>query len=255
MSDPNQNDLKKIIESAQRLGVEIDEGDALQWLAAVSAQSQSEVEMDERSGIFGHSISLLDFDSTDLAHFRKIGRLVEFEDIPGKVETALALSGSAAQSKIQTYPGDADYFERVNITVETRDEACKILANLMREKALSTLRGDTFQLIEVKFGSYPFNFSRGGTTQSKDNPISWSPKDIQAGKLAGKTSGGKNVEILWDEANNYHMLHLKIKTFQGTMNAEMISRPENNINLISAKSYSFSIISKSLFFGFLIIRG
>ena len=43
MSDPNQNDLKKIIESAQRLGVEIDDGDALQWLTAVSAQSQAEV--------------------------------------------------------------------------------------------------------------------------------------------------------------------------------------------------------------------
>ena len=123
MSDTNQNDLDKIIESAKRLGVEIDEGDALQWLTAVSAQSKSGVEVDERTGVFGHSISLLDFDDADLAHFRKIGKLVEFEDIPGKVETALALSGSAAQSKIQTYPGDADYFERVNIIAETRDEA------------------------------------------------------------------------------------------------------------------------------------
>ena len=200
MSDPKQNDLKRIIESAQRLGVEIDEGDALQWLAAVSAQSQSEIEMDERSGVFGHSVSMLDFDDKDLAHFRKIGRLVEFEDIPGKVETALALSGSAAQSKIQTYPGDADYFERVNIIAETKDEACKILADLMREKALATLRGDTYQLIEVKFGSYPFDFCRGGTTQSKDNPIAWSAEDIQAGKLVGETPKGKNVEILWDDA-------------------------------------------------------
>ena len=200
MSDPKQNDLEKIIKSARRLGVEIDEGDALQWLTAVSAQSQSGFEIDEDSGVFGHSISLLDFDDADLAHFRKIGRLVEFEDIPGKVETALALSGSAAQSKIQTYPGDADYFERVNIIAETKDEACKILANLMREKALATLKGDTYQLIEVKFGSYPFDFRRGGTTQSKDNPIAWFPKDIQAGKLVGETSGGKNVEILWDDA-------------------------------------------------------
>jgi hypothetical protein len=78
---------------------------------------------------------MLDFSDEDLAHFRKIGRLVEFDDIPGKVETALALSGSAAQSKIQSYPGDADYFERVNIRVETKEEACKILGELMREKA------------------------------------------------------------------------------------------------------------------------
>ena len=46
--------------------------------------------------------------------------------IAGKVETALALSGSAAQSKIQTYPGDCDFFERVNIIAPTRAEAGKI---------------------------------------------------------------------------------------------------------------------------------
>ena len=44
---------------------------------------------------------------------------MEFEDSEN-VETALALSGSAAQSKIQTYPGDADYFERVNILAPTQ---------------------------------------------------------------------------------------------------------------------------------------
>ncbi len=200
MSDANQNDLKRIIESAQRLGVEIDEGDALQWLTAVSAQSQSGVEVDERAGIFGHRVSLLDFDDADLAHFREIGKLVEFEDIPGKVETALALSGSAAQSKIQTYPGDADYFERVNIIAETRDEASEILAKLLREKALSTLKGETFQLMEVKFGSYPFNFLRDGQMQSKDSPISWTGEDIQAGRIVGKREDGNSVEILWDEA-------------------------------------------------------
>ena len=77
-----------------------------------------EVSLDIRTGTFGHKITMLDFSPEDLAHFRQIGKLVEFEDIPGKVETALALSGSAAQSKIQTYPGDADYFERVNIIAE-----------------------------------------------------------------------------------------------------------------------------------------
>ncbi len=199
MSDTNKNDLKRIIESAQRLGVEIDEADALQWLTAASAQSRPEFEVDERTGVFGHSISLLDFDDADLAHFRKIGKLVEFEDVPGKVETALALSGSAAQSKIQTYPGDADYFERINIIAETREEACNIFADLLREKALSTLKGDTFQLIEVKFGSYPSALFLNGIAQSQGNPISWLPKDIQAGKLIGETADGKQIEITWEE--------------------------------------------------------
>ena len=101
---------------------------------------------DDRTGVFGHKVSMLDFSSEDLAHFRKIGRMVEFKDIPGKVETALALSGSAAQSKIQLYPGDADYFERINILEDTRNEACFMLAQLIKEKALQTHSGPTYHL-------------------------------------------------------------------------------------------------------------
>lgn len=200
MSHQYQEELKKIIESAQRLGVEMDEGDALQWLTAVTAQGQSDIEMDERAGIFGHSVTMLDFDDADLAHFRKIGRLVEFADIPGKVETALALSGSAAQSKIQTYPGDADYFERVNIIAKDRHEACTILADIMREKALSTLKGDTYQLIEVKFGSFPFDFQRGNKLEKQGSPICWYPQEIQTGMIEGESADGKKTEITWRNA-------------------------------------------------------
>lgn len=192
-------ELDQIIQSAKRLGVEMDESGALQWLTAISAYSQSDVAMDERAGIFGASISLLDFDDADLAHFREIGRLVEFEDIPGKVESALALSGSAAQSKIQTYPGDADYFERINILAPSRTEACQTLADIMRAKALSTLKGETYQLMEVRFGNYPFDIILDGKLQAKGSPISWGPAEIQAGKLVGETPAGEKVEILWDQ--------------------------------------------------------
>lgn len=200
MTETSSPELQDILSSARRLGVELDEADALQWLAAVSAQDQGDINLDHRSGVFGHTISLLDFDDTDLDHFRKIGRLVEFEDIPGQVETALALSGSAAQSKIQTYPGDADYFERVNITADTREEACRILANLIREKALSKRQGDTYQLMEVKFGSYPRDLHHAGSLQSQGSPISWSPEEVEAGRLTGETEDGEQVEIRWEEA-------------------------------------------------------
>ncbi len=110
MSAAKKDDLQRIIESAQRMGVEMNEADALQWLSAITAQNQSDIQIDERTGIFGHTITLLDFDDSDLAHFRQIGALVEFEDIPGKVETALALSGSAAQSKISNLPGRCRFF-------------------------------------------------------------------------------------------------------------------------------------------------
>src|SRR4030043_76987 len=150
--------LERILESAQRLGIELDEEEALQWMAALaSMKSSMDITVDASSGVFGNRIVMLDFSPNELAHFREIGRLVEFQDQPGVVETALALSGSSAQSKIQTYPGDCDYFERVNIKAASREEACQILSKIMREKALNTLKGPTYQLLEVKFGSYPFD--------------------------------------------------------------------------------------------------
>ena len=116
--------LKRIIESAQRLGIELDEAEALQWMTSLAAsQADQDIPVDVKSGVYGHKVVMLDFSPQELAHFREIGRLVEFKDQPGVVETALALSGSSAQSKIQTYPGDADYFERVNIKAGTRRQA------------------------------------------------------------------------------------------------------------------------------------
>jgi hypothetical protein len=141
---------------------------------------------------------MLDFSPQDLAHFRAIGRLVGFEDAPG-VETALALSGSAAQSKIQTYPGDCDYFERINIQAPTREDACRRLAALMREKALATLSGGTYRLIEVKFGNYPQDLERGGRLCRAGSPIAWKPEEIRAGCLAGRGSSGAELVVGWDE--------------------------------------------------------
>ena len=200
-NNPPNQDLQSILESARRLGVEMDEAEALQWLSAMIGEGQDDIQVDEKSGIFGHRITLLDFSDRDLAHFRKIGKIVEFEDIPGKVETALSLSGSAAQSKIQTYPGDADFFERVNIIAPTRDEAYDILSQIMRDKALSTLSGKTHTLIEVKFGSYPVDMRRGDTLHKAGTPIAWMPNEIDDGKITGVGSDGAAVEFTWHEAS------------------------------------------------------
>jgi hypothetical protein len=143
---------------------------------------------------------MLDFSDEDLDHFRRMGRLVEFVDVPGKVETALALSGSAAQSKIQTYPGDADYFERVNILAESREEACRILGDLVREKALSTLSGTDHALMEVRFGSYPKDVLRDGRLESEGGSISWKPEEIEAGRIVAATPEGEPFEITWEES-------------------------------------------------------
>jgi len=195
-----KEDLQRIIESARRLGVEMDEEEALQWLTAMAAEKgESGIVHDERTGVFGHKVSMLDFSDADLEHFRKLGQLVEFKDVPGKVETALALSGSAAQSKIQTYPGDADYFERINIIAKTREDACKTLADLLRQKAMETAKGPNYLLMEVKFGNYPMDVIRDGKPKSKGSPISWSPDDIEDGEFDVMLPDGQTVAIRWED--------------------------------------------------------
>lgn len=207
MSEPMQptpsEDLQRIIESAQRLGVELDEEEAIQWLTAVTAAMNEEVDIafDARSGVFGHRVTMLDFSAEELAHFRKVGELVEFEDQPGVVETALALSGSAAQSKIQSYPGDTDYFERVNILTDTREQACKVLADLLRNKALDTMTGPTFQLIEVKFGNFPQDMLHGGRLMKAGTPISWTAAEVQDGRISGTNLEGAPISVTWEEAS------------------------------------------------------
>jgi hypothetical protein len=203
MTDTDGNgalDLSKVIESAQRLGVELDESQAREWLAAISAGAdQDEIVIDEKQGVFGHRVTMLDFSPAELARFRRIGDIVQFGDIPGKVETALALSGSAAQSKIQAYPGDCDYFERINIIADTRAEACQVLADLIRDKALARRQGPTYQLMEVKFGSYPEDLEVNGQPVAAGSPISWSAHTIEAGRLECHRSNGDELAILWDE--------------------------------------------------------
>jgi len=198
---PNAEEaLETLRQSARRLGIELDEAEALQWLSAMAAQEgEQAVEYDERSGVFGHRVAMLDFSPAELARFREIGRLVEFKDEPGLVETALAISGSSAQSKIQTYPGDVDFFERVNILAPTREEACRVLSRLMREKALSTLRGPGYQLMQVRYGSYPRTVVRDGKTCKAGTSVTWTAEELQAGQFTATTTDGKPIVITWDE--------------------------------------------------------
>lgn len=201
MSDPTQpaEDLQRIVEAARHLGVEMDEAEALRWLSAMAAaDSEDEIVVDKGSGTFGTRVTMLDFSPAHLARFRAIGRIVGFSDGDG-VETALALSGSAAQSKIQTNPGDCDYFERVNIHAETHDEACRILARMMRDKALATERGETYRLIEVKFGSAPYDLLRSDTLVRRGGALAWSPAEVRDGSINGATTDGQPVSVGWDE--------------------------------------------------------
>ncbi len=193
--------LQRIIESARRLGVELDEEEALQWLTAVAAsQGGDQITVDVGSGVFGHRVSMLDFSPQELERFRQIGKLVALPDKPGLVETALALSGSAAQSKIQTYPGDADYFQRVNIRAGSLEQARQILADLMHDKAMQTERGPSYQLIEVKFGNFPFAVQRGERSIPAGAPISWNAAEVRQKQFDVTLPDGTPAVITWEQA-------------------------------------------------------
>lgn len=198
---PSQDpDIDKVIESAQRMGVELDKQQALEWLAAIrQSAGQDDIVIDQEQGVFGHRVTMLDFSPAELARFRRIGDIVQFGDVPGEVETALALSGSAAQSKIQAYPGDCDYFERINIHAPTRAEACQKLADIIRDKALSTDHGPTYQLMEVKFGSFPEDLIVDGKPVQAGSPISWSIERIQDGKMEATRPDGSSVQLTWQQ--------------------------------------------------------
>ncbi len=191
-------ELQRILDSASRAGLELDPADAEKWLDAVDSAGKEEITLDHRTGVFGHRVAMLDFSTEDLAHFRSVGALVEIPDEPGVVETALSLSGSAAQSKIQTYPGDCDFFERVNIIAPTREAACATIARVLRSKVMDKLDGPTYRFIEAKFGEYPTDIVRDGDTLRAGSPIAWKADEIVAGRIEATSPTGEPVVITWD---------------------------------------------------------
>jgi len=194
-----QEEVQRIRESARLLGVDVDESDVSQWLTAMAAGTTGQDwQVDTRTGVFGHRVTLLDFDATSLARYRQIADIVQFPDIPNQVETAISLSGSAAQGKIQPYPGDYDFFERINILAPTREEATRILAQIIRDKALEHFSGSQVQLVEVKFGTWQSDVVKEGEAIPKGKFMSWAPAEVQAGQMEVFTPGGEKQIVPWE---------------------------------------------------------
>jgi hypothetical protein len=193
--------IARVVESAQRLGVELDEQEAQDWVAAMQAEALGgDLVVDVDTGVYGHRVSMLDFAPSDLARFREMGKIVGFEDRPPEVLTALSISGSAAQSKINTFPADCDFFERINIQAGTREEACSILADMIREKALATASGPGHRLWEVKFGQHPVEAKKGGKPVGVKSPMSWTPEEVRVGKMDIELMDGTKAVYTWADA-------------------------------------------------------
>ncbi len=191
--------IARVVASAKRLGVELDEREAADWVAAMEIEaSGGDLVVDVDTGVYGHRVTMLDFQPEDLARFREMSTVVGFEDRPPQVTTGLSISGSAAQSKINAYPADCDFFERVHIRADTREEACAILADLMREKALATAVGPAHRLYEVKFGSHAVAATKGGSPVGAGSPMSWTPDEVRAGRMEVMLADGSPRIYTWD---------------------------------------------------------
>jgi hypothetical protein len=176
----------RLLESAESLGIEIDRAEAERWVEAMSADASGTVTVDVNSG--------------ELDRFRRMAAIVGFEDRPPQVTTALALSGSAAQARIHRFPADADFFERVHVRADTRAEACRILAEVIRDKALATMRGDGHRLQEVKFGNWPVEAVTDGGSVRRGQPVSWTPTQVEAGAVAYRGADGAAGQLRWEDA-------------------------------------------------------
>ena len=193
--------IARVVESAQRMGVELDEQEARNWVEAMANEaSGGDLVVDVNTGVYGHRVTMLDFVPADLARFREMGKIVGFDDRPPNVLTALSISGSAAQSKINSFPADCDFFERINIKADTKEEACAVLADMIREKALATASGPGHRLWEVKFGQHPVEAKKGGKPVGVGSPMSWTIEEIRAGQMEVELLDGSKAVYTWADA-------------------------------------------------------
>lgn len=190
----------RVLDAAASLGVELDRAEAERWIESVSAEAAGDLTVDVGVGVYGHRVTMADLDASGLDRFRRMAAIVGFEDRPPEVLTALALSGSAAQARVQRFPADADFFERIHLQAPTREAACHLLAAVMRDKALATFSGPGHRLMEVRLGSWPVDAVVDGATIRKGSSVAWTPGQVEAGAIAYQTADGAEAALWWDDA-------------------------------------------------------
>jgi hypothetical protein len=194
-------DPDEAIATARRMGLEADAEEARRWMVAVAASDEDDrIAADAEIGVFGDRVSLLDFDPTDLAHFRALVPRVRIEPTPG-IESAIAIAGSAAQGRIQPFPGDSDFFERVHVHADTEDDAKRIFRAALRATALRAAAQPDIVLIEVDLGAYPEPVVQRGVSLDAGHSIEWTTNDVVEGQMVVTAPDGTTRTFAWDEAD------------------------------------------------------
>jgi len=185
--------------AARELGIEADAEEARRWMLAVaSTDDRDQITADVHSGIFGDRVSLLDFDTDDLERFRRLVPFVRVEPTEG-MESGISIAGSAAQGKVQVFPGDADFFERVHIHAGSEDEAKKMLRDMMRVSALRAAEQPDIVLLTADMGAYPEPVVERGRQKKAGDSIDWTTEDVARGTITVEAESGGTRTFQWDE--------------------------------------------------------
>lgn len=110
------------------------------------------------------------------------------------MRSAIALAGSAAQSRLQPFPGDWDLFERIHIRAASREAAAAVLVDLLLVTVAAGFPERDLQLVDLKLGVYPDEVdpADGGRPGA---PISWRIGDLDARAIAARARDGAEVVI------------------------------------------------------------
>ncbi|MEA2586336.1 MAG: hypothetical protein QOF33_4421 [Thermomicrobiales bacterium] len=181
--------IDELVTIANSAGIDLDRESARDWLQAVARANATPGEfartMDGQFG--GHELALIDFDPTAAARLRQIGRLVATPPMPA-VSSALAIAGSSAQGRIQPFPADADFFERLHIAASDHESAVITLAHVIHSNVVQSGQQPGLRFEEVYFGH------REGLS------LCWSAHEFAAGQIERRLPTGKTVTVSWGEA-------------------------------------------------------
>lgn len=188
-----------MVEASRPLEVVFDIAETRAWVEAVSRVASDSLSAEAMTALLGHRATDPDRQPIELARYRHISRIVRIDSQRPDVHNAMVLSNSRGLHRAKGPRGDCDFFERIHIEATTRDEACRVLADLVRAKALSEMRGPGYRLQQVTFGSWPVAAHLDRTTAKPGQPVSWAPKQVRAGSVEYLDSNGRARRLSWDD--------------------------------------------------------
>ena len=190
-------EVEATIAAIRAAGNEVDEAGAA-WVAAVLAAAATPGEFAIADEVGGHELALLDFEPGSAERLRRLGRTIATAPA-ADVGVALAVAGSAAQGRVQPFPADADFFERVHVVAATREAALRRLGELVRATVERVEAEPGFALEEVFFGLLPERLA-AGQAHRIGSALAWRFRDVVAGAVELTVPGEAAGRVSWEAA-------------------------------------------------------